>query len=325
MIPDKDSFFMGKRALVTGGAGFIGSHLCAALAARGAAVTVLDNFATGSRANLAGLDVRLVEGDVADLTAVETAITDCDLVFHQAALVSVPQSLENPALNQRSNVAGTFNVLEAARRAGVKRVVYASSSAVYGDGPGLPKRETDPPQPISPYGGAKQIGEQLAAMYRRVYGLEPVGLRYMNVFGPRQDPSSPYSGVLSIFCQAVLSGAVCRVYGDGEQTRDFVYVADVVAANLLAAAAPYAVCQSLPVFNVGNGRQTSLNDVLRRLGEITGQPPPVVYEPARPGDIRHSVADTGWAAEALGFAAQVPFADGLRQTLAWFTSGGDNR
>ena len=308
------------RVLVTGGAGFIGSHIVTALLEQGAEVRVLDNFSSGSRDNLDGLDVTVFEGDVADADLVQQAAAGCDLIFHQAALVSVPRSIEEPALNQQSNVTGTFNVLEAARRAGVTRLVYASSAAVYGNRPGLPKHEDDPPEPITPYAAAKLTGETLAAAYKASYGLETVGLRYMNVFGPRQDPSSPYSGVLSIFGRAALRGAGCTIYGDGEQTRDFVYVADVVQANLLAAQAPAGRLPSPAVFNVGRGHQTSLNEIIEMLGELTGRAIPVTYQPERAGDIRHSLADIGRAQASLDYQPRVSIVDGLQATLEWFRS-----
>jgi UDP-glucose 4-epimerase len=306
------------RVLVTGGAGFIGSHLVTALLEQGAEVRVLDNFSSGSRHNLDGLAVTLIEGDVADPDAVHSAAAGCDLIFHQAALVSVPRSIQEPALNQRSNVTGTFNVLEAARQAGARRLVYASSAAVYGNRPDLPNREEDPPEPITPYAAAKLSGEALAAAYSASYGLETVGLRYMNVFGPRQDPSSPYSGVLSIFGRAALRGSTCTIYGDGEQSRDFVYVADVVQANLLAAQVPAGRLPTPAIFNVGRGRQASLNEIIEMLSELTGRPIPVTYQPERPGDIRHSLADIGRAQASLNYQPRVSIVDGLQATLAWF-------
>lgn len=309
-----------QEVLVTGGAGFIGSHLTAALLERGHRVRVLDNLSSGRRENLAGLDVTFIEGDVADWETTRAAVEGCSLVFHEAALVSVPRSIQEPELNHRANVQGAFNVFEAARQAGVKRVVYASSAALYGNRPGLPKRESDPPDPITPYAAAKLMNEIYAAAYTAAYGLELVGLRYMNVFGPRQDPSSPYSGVLSIFCRAALKGATCTIYGDGDQTRDFVYVADVAQANLRAAEVPFERCGAGAVFNVGRGQQTSLNQILAILGELLGRSIPTVYQDERPGDIKHSVADVGRAQAVLGFAPAVAIKDGLRATLAWFRS-----
>lgn len=306
------------RVLITGGAGFIGSHLAAALAAEGAQVRVLDDLSSGKRENLAGLPVELVVGDVAKMDVVETAVANCDLIFHQAALVSVPRSIREPELNQHSNVTGTFNIFEAARKAGVKRVVYASSAAVYGNLPGLPKHENDALQLLTPYAAAKRTAEIIAESYNAAYGMEIVGLRYTNVFGPRQDPSSPYSGVLSIFCRAAIAGHGITIFGDGEQTRDFIYVADVVQANLRAAQLPTNRLTHLPVFNVGRGRQTSLNQIVTMLSDIVGQPIPVVYKPERPGDIKHSVVDIGLARERLGFVPGTAVHEGLRATLNWF-------
>lgn len=311
------------RVLVTGGAGFIGSHVTSALVARGHTVTVFDNLSTGKHENLTGPGVTLVEGDLADFEAVARAVADCEVVFHQAAMVSVPRSIAEPALNHQSNVTGTFHVFEAARQAGVRRVVYASSAAVYGDEPTLPKGESSAIAPLSPYGAAKYMAEVYASAYAAAYAghMQFVGLRYMNVFGPRQDPSSPYSGVLSIFCRAVLDGGTCRVFGDGEQTRDFVYVTDVVRANLLAATVPLG--ERAVVFNIGRGERTSLNQIIRILDELTPEPVRVIYEAERQGDIRHSVADISLACARLGYSPQVSVRDGLRATLEWFREGGD--
>ncbi len=306
------------RILITGGAGFIGSHLTAALAKEGAEVRVLDNLSSGSQENLEGLPVELLVGDVADAAVVHQAVSGCELIFHQAALVSAPYSIENPKLTYRTNVAGTFNVLEAARQAGISRIIYASSSAIYGNLPGLPKREDDPLQSITPYAAAKQMNEILAVAYRAAYGMEIIGLRYMNVFGPRQDPSSPYSGVLSIFCQAAINGNPCTIYGDGEQTRDFVYVQDVVEANLLAARVFAKRLPETAVFNVGRGEQTSLNQIIDLLIELTGKQIPVTYAAERPGDIKHSVADISRGQEILGFQPKTRVIDGLQATLEWF-------
>lgn len=306
--------------LVTGGAGFIGSHLTAALLKAGHSVRVLDNFSTGKRSNLAGLSVELIEGDVADWEVVKTAVSGCDIVYHQAALVSVPQSIANPTLNHRANITGTFNLFEAARVAGVRRVVYASSAAVYGNLPGLPKTESDPLDPITPYAMAKRSAELMAAVYHASYGMDLVGLRYMNVFGPRQDPSSPYSGVLSIFCRNSLTNTPLLVHGDGEQTRDFVYVADVVQANLLAG---MVTAESLPhpaVFNVGQGQQSSLNQIVAMLEKITGRAIVKTHQPSRAGDIKHSVADIGLARRHLGFMPAHSVHEGLSETMGWFKS-----
>lgn len=303
------------RILITGGAGFIGSHLAEALVSEGNKVRVIDNFSSGKTANLEHLNVEIIEGDVADFTIVQGAVDGCNLVFHQAALVSVPLSITNPLLNHQSNVTGTANVFEAARQAGVRRVVYASSAAVYGNAPSLPKRESDRPDPVSPYAAAKLSGELQAAAYFHSFGLETVGLRYFNVFGPRQDPSSPYSGVLSIFCQAALNQGQVTVHGDGNQTRDFVFVSDVVRANLKAAQVDFERLERPTVFNIGRGEQTSLNQVLDFLVKIRGQPLAVEYGSPRAGDIRHSVADISAARTHLGFEPQISVEEGLQQTL----------
>lgn len=304
--------------LVTGGAGFIGSHLAAALVAAGHQVRALDDLSSGHRENLAGLPVELIVGNVGEMAAVETAVTGIDLIFHQAALASVPRSIKEPQLNYKSNVAGTFNVFEAARQAGIKRIVYASSAAVYGQLPGLPKREDSPLQLLTPYAAAKSMGENLAASYNAAYGMEIVSLRYMNIFGPRQDPASPYSGVLSIFCQAVVDGSGVTIFGDGEQTRDYVYISDVVQANLRAAAVPFDRISDSPVYNVGSGQQTSLNEIIALLSQLAGRPIPVTYQMERFGDIRHSLADIRLAQEKLGFRAETAVLTGLEKTLAWF-------
>ncbi len=303
------------KILVTGGAGFIGSHLVEALIAEGATVRVLDNLSTGRLQNLSGLSVELVEGDISDYDTVQSTVSGCELIFHQAALVSVPLSIEQPLLNHHTNVTGTFNVFESARQAGIRRIVYASSAAIYGNLPNLPKHETDIPSPMTPYAAAKLMNETLASAYSASYQMEIVGLRYMNVFGPRQLPSSSYSGVISLFCKAALQGNGCTVYGNGQQTRDFVYVTDIVQANLLAARISSHQLPEKAVFNVGRGQQTSLNQLLASLNEITKESIPTVYKAERPGDIRHSVADINRAKSILGFNPTVNISTGLRETL----------
>lgn len=305
--------------LVTGGAGFIGSHLVGALVEQGHSVRVLDNFSTGKRQNLAGLEVELMDGEVTDFEMVCRAVAGCEQVFHLAALVSVSRSVAEPMLNHQVNVTGMFQVLEACRLAGARRLVYASSAAVYGNLPQLPKREDDPLAPVSPYGVAKWMNEQVAGIYTTNYALETVGLRYFNVFGQRQDPTSPYSGVLSIFCRAVLQGEVCTILGDGEQSRDFVHVSDVVQANLRAMKAELPNKQL--ICNVGRGEQTSLNQILTLLGEIMGYPIPVRYQPERAGDIRHSLSEISRARAQLGYEPQIGLAEGLEATLAWLATG----
>ena len=303
------------KVLVTGGAGFIGSHLVDALLARRDEVRILDNLSTGSRKNLPD-SAELIVGDVADWEAVRASAEGCDLIFHEAALVSVPISVNDPLKNHRDNVDGTFHVFEAARQAGIKRVVYASSAAIYGNLPDLPKRESSPIAPITPYATAKLIAEQYASVYHAAYGLECVGLRYMNVYGPRQNPGSPYSGVLSIFCAAAMQNKGVTIFGDGEQSRDFVYVGDVVQANLLASSAPFDPAKSF--FNVGCGQQTSLNQIVEQLRLLMNRPIPIHYAAERVGDIRHSLADIAQARQQLNFDPQVDLSTGLAQTLAWF-------
>lgn len=309
------------QVLITGGAGFIGSHLASAFIAQGAKVRVLDDLSSGSRDNLEGLPVELHVGDIADAATVQSAVSGCDLIIHQAALVSVPGSIRDPRLTYQTNVTGSFNLFEAARLQGAGRIVYASTSALYGNLPGLPKREDDRLDATSPYAASKLMVENLATAYRATYGMELIGLRYMNVFGPRQDPSSPYSGVLSLFCQAAISGEKCTVFGDGEQTRDFVFVEDVVQANLLAASVPDEKLPDVPVFNVGRGEQSSLNQILDMLAELTRQKIDAEYGDDRPGDIKHSVADIRRIREVLGYEPATTVIDGLMETLDWVRTG----
>ncbi|RMG70922.1 MAG: NAD-dependent epimerase/dehydratase family protein, partial [Chloroflexi bacterium] len=256
-------------------------------------------------------------GDIRDFDTVCRAIEGCDLVFHQAALVSVPRSIKEPKLNHDVNVTGTFHVFEAARRVGIRRVVYASSAAVYGDTPNLPASESDPPNPISPYAVAKLMNEQMATVYNRNYHTQFVGLRYFNVFGPRQDPSSPYSGVLSIFCKAVVAGKGVTIFGDGEQTRDFVFVKDVVSANLAA-----AEMEVSGVFNIGQGKAVSLREVVRIIEDISRRPLPITFAPSRPGDIRHSLADISLAKQKqLICYPTTCISEGIHQLLYSFGFG----
>jgi nucleoside-diphosphate-sugar epimerase len=304
--------------LVTGGAGFVGSHIAAALAGAGARVRVLDDLSTGHAENLeeVGGDVEFVRGGLNEPDALERALRGVEVVFHQAAIPSVPRSVDNPEETHRACVDGTFALLVAARRAGVRRVVYAASSSAYGDQPTMPKSEEMRPEPLSPYAAAKLVGEYYCQVWTRVYGFETVCLRYFNVFGPRQDPSSQYSGVISRFISALASGGRPVIYGDGEQSRDFTYVSNVVDGNLRAAESPRAVGR---VLNVATGRQTTLNELLDTLKRLTGRTEvEAEYREPRVGDVRHSLADIGRARELLGYEPWVGLEEGLRGTLDWW-------
>jgi nucleoside-diphosphate-sugar epimerase len=301
--------------LVTGGAGFIGSHLAEELSRRGERVRVVDSFITGKRQNLAHLpNVELIEGDLADLKTARAGVAGVDYVLHQAAIPSVPRSVDDPITSNRANIDATLNVLVAARDAGVKRVVYAGSSSAYGDTPTLPKREDMPAKPLSPYALQKLVGEQYMSMFTALYGLETVTIRYFNVFGPRQDPSSPYSGVISVFTRALLENGPVNIYGDGEQTRDFTYVANVVDGVLRACTAQV----SGMVLNVATGSRISLNELFRTLCELTGRTVNPSYRPPRAGDVRDSLADISRASRLLGYEPLVPFEEGLRRTVDWY-------
>ncbi len=306
-----------KKVLVTGGAGFIASHIATALVARGDQVRVLDNLCTGFRHNLAHIadDIEFIEGDVSDEQVVAKAMQGVELVFHQAALASVQLSIERPLSTHHSCVTGTLNVLNQAVKAGVKRLVYAASSSAYGDRPFVAKRETDPTQVLSPYAAAKLAGELYCEAFYHSYGLETVGLRYFNVFGPRQDPASPYSAVIPIFVTAILSGRPPMIFGDGHQSRDFIYVGNVVQGNLLAAEAQDAPGK---IFNLGEGRQTSLLQLLNLLSELLGKPVKPKFEPPRAGDVRESMADISQARKLLGFEPRTRLEDGLRQTIDFY-------
>jgi UDP-glucose 4-epimerase len=307
------------RVLVTGGAGFIGSHLVRACLAAGEEVRVFDDLSSGKRENLREVarDVELVTGSVEDAGALEKAARGCEVVYHQAAIASVPRSVEDPLGTHAINATGTLNALEAARRAGARRFVFACSTAVYGDDETLPKREDMTPRPRSPYALQKLTGEAYCEQYARLFGLEAIPLRYFNVFGPRQDPRSMYAGVIPIFVTALAAGRRPRIFGDGRQSRDFVYVSDVVGANRAAACAP-ARAVGVPI-NVGRGVRTSLLELLGLIAAALGRPAPEpIFEPERPGDVRHSQADPTRAAELLGWRAQVPLEDGLRETVRWY-------
>jgi UDP-glucose 4-epimerase len=306
------------RVLVTGGGGFIGSHLAAHLLEQGYRVRVLDNFATGRRANVGSLggEVELVEGDIQSYERVNKAVASCDVVLHQAALPSVPRSVQDPLTSNATNVIGTLNVLLAARDHDVRRVVYASSSSVYGAAGGSgAKREDQPALPISPYATAKLAGEGYARSFHGVYGLETVALRYFNVFGPRQDPASQYSAVIPKFITALLAGEPPVIFGDGEQSRDFTYVANVVHANLLAIDAPAVAGK---VYNVACGERVTLNRLAAELCELLGSDVKPVYAAPRPGDIRHSLADLSLARAELGYEHSVRLREGLERTIEHF-------
>lgn len=310
------------RYLVTGAAGFIGRSIAAALLARGETVRGIDNFITGKRENLVGLEaMEFLEGDLADPAACARACEGAEIVFHEAALASVPRSVADPVATNVACVDATLNLLVAARAAGVRRVVYAGSSSAYGESPTLPKTEEMLPRPISPYAVAKLAGEHYMGAFARVYGLETVVLRYFNVFGPYQDPTSHYSGVLAIFCRRMLAGGQPTIYGDGEQSRDFTYIDNVVHGNLLAAAAP-AQRVSGQMMNLATGTRITLNQTFELLCELTGYSGKPAYAAERSGDIRDSLADIRLAGELLGYQPQVDFREGLRRTVEWYRGGG---
>ena len=309
-----------SRMLVTGGAGFIGSNLAEELIRQGAKVRIIDNLITGNRANLEEItgDFDFIEADLNDDTALRQAITDVEVVFHQAALPSVPRSVENPTDTHEACVNATFNVLVKSKEASVRRVIYAASSSAYGDQPTLPKVETMSPDPLSPYAAAKLMGEYYCRVFSRVYGLETLSLRYFNVFGPRQDPSSMYSGVISRFIDALMKGSTPVIYGDGEQTRDFTFIENVVNANLRAAQTTLGIGE---VMNVANGEKVSLIELLDTLKRITGKVDvSPEHLPGRRGDVKHSQADNRRAVEWLGYEKIVGLEDGLRRTIDWWTT-----
>jgi UDP-glucose 4-epimerase len=303
--------------LVTGGAGFIGSHLAAFLAETGHAVRVLDNFATGRRSNLDALGdaVEVIEGDIQSYERVHNAVRGCEVVLHQAALPSVPRSIQDPLTSNAVNVIGTLNVLLAARDEGVRRVVCASSSSVYGANKEMPKREDMTPMPISPYAVGKLAGEGYCRSFGEVYGLETVALRYFNIFGPRQDPHSQYSAVVPKFIEALLNGQRPVIYGDGEQSRDFTSVENVVGANVLAMDATGVTGRA---YNIACGERVTLNDLVTELRELTGSDVEPEYAPARPGDVLHSLADISRAREELGYEPAVRLGEGLGRAVEHF-------
>jgi nucleoside-diphosphate-sugar epimerase len=301
--------------LVTGGAGFIGSHLSEELVRRGHTVRVADSLITGKRRNLDHIPgVEFLEGDLADLAFAQRAVAGMDYVLHQAAIPSVPRSVNDPITSNRANADATLNVLVAARDAGVKRLVFAGSSSEYGNTPTLPKREDMTPSPLSPYALQKVMGSQYCQMFTRLYGFETVVIRYFNVFGPRQDPGSPYSGVISVFATSLSEGRQPTIYGDGEQTRDFTYVANVVDGVLRACEAPKAAGE---IINVATNGRVSLNELLRIMNTIVGTDLKAIYKDVRSGDVKDSQADITKAKEILGYTPIVSLEDGLRQTIAW--------
>jgi nucleoside-diphosphate-sugar epimerase len=307
------------RYLVTGGAGFIGSHLVEALLRRGESVRVVDNFITGRRENLPDARVEIIEGDLADVTVAERAVAGCEYVLHQAALPSVPRSIEDPLASHRANLDATLHVLLAARQHRVRRVVYAGSSAAYGDTPVLPKREDMKTNPLSPYALQKLVGEQYCAMFTHLYGIETVTTRYFNVFGPRQRPDSMYSGVITLFIQALSHGQAPQIWGDGRQTRDFTYVDNVVDGVLRACAAEQV---SGTVINVATGGRVSLLELVRALQDILGVDVAPTFGPSRIGDVRDSQADIVKARQLLGYEPTVSFHTGLKRTVEWFRTSG---
>jgi len=305
-------------ALVTGGAGFIGSHIASALASAGARVRVIDDLSTGYRENLDEIkgELDFVQGSLADERTLGNAMEDVELVFHEAAIPSVPRSVENPRQTHIASVESTFSLLLAARAKKVRRLVYAASSSAYGDQPTLPKVETMLPEPLSPYAVAKLVGEHYCQVFTRVYGLETVSLRYFNVFGPRQDPSSPYSGVVSRFISDLLGGKRPVIYGDGEQSRDFTYIENVVDANLKAAESTKGIGK---VINIANGERITLNQLLHELKNLTNKPDVLAdFQEPRAGDVKHSLADITRARELLGFEPRVGLRPGLELTIDWW-------
>jgi len=302
--------------LVTGGAGFIGSSIAAALLEQGESVRILDDFSSGRRENLEGLKGRLevIEGTIVDPATVKRSVEGVEVIFHEAAIPSVPRSVENPLPTLLANVQGTTTVLDMARRAGVRRLVYAASSSAYGDTPVLPKVETMPPSPLSPYAVSKHTGEQLVRVFASLYPIETLSLRYFNVFGPRQDPKSQYAAVIPKFITAALTGARPTVFGDGEQSRDFCVIDNVVSANLLAASSPKKL--EGQVVNIACGERTSLNALLGLIAEEVGRPVAADYRPKRAGDVRDSLADITLARELLGYAPKVKVREGLRRTIS---------
>lgn len=303
--------------LVTGGAGFIGSNIVKELLTRGYCVRVIDNFATGKRENLKPFekDIELIEGDIRSFHIVQQAVKDIEIILHEAALPSVPRSINDPITSNEVNVAGTLNILEAAKDSGVKRVVFASSSSIYGDNPELPKHEGMMPNPLSPYAVSKLASEKYMNVFSRIYGLETIVLRYFNVFGPNQDPNSQYSAVIPKFINAIKSSIRPIIYGDGEQSRDFTFVQNVVEGNLLAA---FAKCNSGIAMNCACHERTTLNQLVKQINLFTNLNIEAIYKDPRPGDVKHSFADINLISKNLGYKPKVNFEDGLKKTIDFF-------
>ncbi len=316
----KDIRLDGKRFLVTGGAGFIGSNLCEAVLRLGGSVVCLDNFSTGKRENLRGFEkeegFKLIEGDIRDLETCEEAAEGADYILHQAAWGSVPRSIEMPLLYEEINIRGTLNMFEAARKSGAKKIVYASSSSVYGDAEKLPKKEGDEGRVLSPYALTKRTDEEYAALYHKLYGLPCVGMRYFNVFGPRQDPEGPYAAVIPKWIRLILKGEAPVVNGDGMQSRDFTYVDNVIEGNLKAALSGKEA--EGEAFNIAAGGRTTLLEVYRVLAEELGREGEPVFGPERAGDIRHSNADVSKAEKLLGYKPEIDFAQGIKMAMDWY-------
>jgi len=303
--------------LVTGGAGFIGSHIVERLVREGQSVRVLDNFATGHRKNIASFadKIELIEGDLRNKADCARACAGVQIIFHEGAVPSVPVSVEDPVTSHEANIDGTFNILMGARDAGVQRLIYAASSSAYGDQPELPKRETARPDPLSPYAVNKLVGEYYLSVFNKCWGLETISLRYFNVFGPRQDPKSQYAAAIPAFVTAIMRDESPIIYGDGEQTRDFTYIDNVVHANLLAAQAPTL---SGEVVNIACGERVSVNQIIAEINTLLGKNVPSRYVAERPGDVKHSLADISMARRIIGFEPVVGFADGLRRAIDWY-------
>ncbi len=307
-----------KNFLVTGGAGFIGSNICKRLISDKCSVRVIDNLLTGKKSNLAQIidKIEFIEADMGDPKVASEAMKDIDVVLHQGALPSVPKSVDDPVTTHRHCVTATFNLLVAARDAGIKRFVYAASSSAYGDAPTSPKVETMPTDPLSPYAVAKLVGEYYCSVFYKVYGLQTISLRYFNVFGPQQDPASQYAAAIPAFVTAILKDQPPTVYGDGEQSRDFTYIDNVVEANLLAAKAPKTEGQ---VINIACGQAVTVNEIIGMINDSLGKNIKPTYEPTRPGDVKHSLADITRAKQVIGFEPVIPFNEGLKLAIDWYT------